>query len=245
MLITRAVRQAEAFGRLLNDAGARAIILPAISITALTPPVPSNAPDWVIFISPNAVQHGLDLVQPLLGGATRVAAIGPATARVLETAGVHQVLRPQGGFDSESMLRLDTFNAMQGQSVLIVRGVGGRALLIDTLRERGAAVSVLQVYTRSRPTLSNEQVQYLETRWAQGAVSVTTCLSVETLDNLMAILTSRGQRMFAVTPLLSASARVLARAETLGHKAHRELASGPMSEDLLNCLEQMAENGLI
>lgn len=245
VLVTRAVAQAEPLAAAIVAAGGRPILLPALEIEPLSARPPALTPDWIIFISPNAVRHGLAQVRDLAAGRTRYAAIGPATARALIEAGVHQILRPKGGFDSESLLALDMFAGMAGQQVLIVRGKGGRSLLADTLRQRGAEVTYVEVYRRRRPALSEEQVQYLEGRWAAGAISVVTCLSVETLENLLELLSPRGQRMFAVTPLVAVGARVTDRAELLGHRAARRVAAGPEPADIVAAVEQMADDGLI
>jgi uroporphyrinogen-III synthase len=245
VLVTRAVAQAEPLAAAIRQAGGRPILLPALEIESLAARPPSLTADWIIFISPNAVRHGLPQVRDLTGGGTRVAAIGPATARALFEAGIHQILRPKGGFDSESLLALETFAHMHGQQVLIVRGKGGRSLLGDTLRARGASVSYVEVYERRRPALSDEQVQYLEERWAGGAVSVVTCLSVETLENLLELLSPRGQRMFAVTPLVAVGSRVLDRAKILGHKATGRIAAGPEPADIVETVGSMARDGLI
>ncbi|MEM8546780.1 MAG: hypothetical protein AAGF46_01330, partial [Pseudomonadota bacterium] len=82
-------------------------------------------------------------------------------------------------------------------------------------------------------------------RKSGGAVAVTTCLSVATLDNLMAILSTRGQRMFMATPLLSPSTRVLERALALGHTGTRVAAPGPEVSDLVRGLEHMVNQGQI
>ena len=229
----------------MREAGGLPVLLPGIRIEPLDVAAPTGAADWIIFISPNAVQHGLEHVRPLIDAGAQVAAIGPTTARALSAAGIRQPLSARDGFDSESMLRLSVFRNLDDVRIIIVRGVGGRSLLIDELAARGARVSVFEVYRRDRPTLSPEQVQYLETRWAQGVVAVTTCLSVATLDNLMTLLTTRCQRMFMVTPMLSPSARVLERAEQLGHKALRVQAGGPEVGDLVEGLLAMARAGQI
>ncbi len=245
MLITRAVAQAEPFAHAVRDAGGMPVLLPGIKIEKVDAKPPAGKADWIIFISPNAVAHGLEPVRSLIDAGAQVAAIGPSTARALAEAGIRQPLSARDGFDSESMLRLPVFSSLTGERIIMVRGVGGRELLINELRARGASVSVFEVYRRDRPTLSREQVQYLETRWAQGVVAVTTCLSVATLHNLMTSLTTRCQRMFMVTPLLSPSVRVLERAEQLGHTALRVRASGPEVADLVDDLLAMARAGQI
>ncbi|MFK8052496.1 MAG: uroporphyrinogen-III synthase [Woeseiaceae bacterium] len=245
ILITRAVTQAEPFARAVTEAGGLPVLLPGISIEPVKPVHTGDEADWVIFISPNAVTWGLDEVSRLINNGAQVAAIGPSTARELATKGISQPLHARDGFDSESLLRLPVFRDLRGKRIVIVRGVGGRAKLHETLRQRGAEIVFAETYRRDRPTLSAEQVQYMEDRWASGVVSATTCLSVATLDNIMTTLTTRGQRMFNVTPLLSPSHRVLERAQQLGHNAHQKLASGPEVKDLVADLVEMANNGQI
>ena len=240
MLITRAVAQAEPFARAVREAGGLPVLLPGISITPVAPPQPISEADWFIFVSPNAVEHGLPHLAGALQRGAKVAAVGPTTARSLKLHGVPQPMVARDGFDSEALLRLPAFRNAAGNRITIVRGFGGRELLEDTLRERGARVRLLEVYRRDRPTLSAEQVQYLESRWSKGVVAVATCLSVATLDNIMTTLTTRGQRMFTVTPLISPSTRVLERAAALGHRALRAQASGPAVQDIVADLCSLA-----
>ncbi|MEL6870884.1 MAG: uroporphyrinogen-III synthase [Pseudomonadota bacterium] len=244
-MITRAVSQAEPFVRAVREAGGLPVLMPALAIDPVPAITPSGNARWIIFISPNAVEHGLDAVLPHIERGASVAAIGPSTAKALSERNIRQPLSARDGFDSEALLRHPVFVDIGGQHVIIVRGIGGRALLPITLRQRGAHVSMVECYRRDRPHLGSEQVQYLEDRWAAGVVAVTTCLSVATLDNLLAMLSTKGQRMFMATPLLSPSARVLARAESLGHTSVRRCADGPEVSDLLASLQIMADAGQI
>ncbi len=245
VLITRAVAQAESFARAVSDAGGLPLLLPGISIAPIEPAKKVAASEWFIFVSPNAVEYGLPHIQEALENGAKVAAVGPTTARSLQLHGVPQPMVARDGFDSEALLKLPAFRQVKGTRITLVRGVGGRELLTKTLIERGAKVSLLEVYRREKPTLSSEQVQYLESRWAKGAVSVTTCLSVATLDNIMTTLTTRGQRMFTVTPMISPSQRVLERARALGHRALSVIARGPTVDDIMVDLCELASEGRI
>ncbi|WP_296815495.1 uroporphyrinogen-III synthase [Thiobacillus sp.] len=64
--------------------------------------------------------------------------------------GVEDVVTPDGQ-DSEAVLALPQLQAVAGRQVVIVRGVGGRALMADTLRARGADVHFMECYRRTCP----------------------------------------------------------------------------------------------
>src|SRR5690606_23076345 len=106
----------------------------------------ARAPDWAIFASIAAVEHGLPRVRSRIGE-TRIAAIGAATANALRTAGVRVDAVPDRE-ESEGLLELPAFHDMTGATVWIVRGRGGRGLLAETLRARGADVAFVEVYER-------------------------------------------------------------------------------------------------
>ena len=143
---------------MLRDAGADPILLPAIEIepieldaasrVALTP----DDFDWTVYTSANAVEHSLrQLPRP---ARTRVAAIGRATARALDEQGIGVDAVPQAASDSEGLLALGPFADLRGQRILIVKGVGGRALLRAELARRGAEVVSCEVYRR-RPAAAD------------------------------------------------------------------------------------------
>ena len=79
-------------------------------------------------------------------------AVGAATAAVLEDYGL-QVHHPQRE-DSEGLLALPALQEALERpepEVLLLRGEGGRDLLVDTLTARGARVEVLELYRRQCP----------------------------------------------------------------------------------------------
>ena len=102
--------------------------------------------DWVIYTSANAVEQALAQTGRLARAAT--AAIGRATARAVEAAGIRVDAIPATGADSEGLLALPAFAAPAGRRILIFKGVGGRDALRAELVRRGAAVVVAEVYRR-------------------------------------------------------------------------------------------------
>ena len=157
--ITRPIDQAKKLSALIEQAGATPILFPLIEITPLQDysqfkSVISEIEsyDWAIFISSNAVQNGMPhLVKIGIPNQLKFAAIGPVTASELQSFGVKDVLTPVNKFDSESLLALPEMQAANGKKIMIVRGVGGRDVLAETLRARGAQVTFAECYQRINP----------------------------------------------------------------------------------------------
>ena len=157
--ITRPIDQAKKLSALITEAGGTPISFPLIEITPLKDYSQFEAVinqietyDWAIFISSNAVQNGMPrLVKAGIPKNLNFAAIGPVTASELESFGVKDVLIPNDRFDSESLLALDEMHAMQDKKVMIFRGVGGRDVLAETLKARGAQVTFAECYQRINP----------------------------------------------------------------------------------------------
>ncbi|HIG42077.1 MAG: uroporphyrinogen-III synthase [bacterium] len=104
--------------------------------------------DHIVFISQNAVKYGLPGLNdywPQWPLSLSWYAVGPATAKRLRDNGIESQ-QPQLA-SSEGLLALPLLSGQVGK-VLIVRGVGGRELLRETLTKRGATVDYLEVYRR-------------------------------------------------------------------------------------------------
>jgi uroporphyrinogen-III synthase len=238
ILVTRPAGQAEGLCAGIRAAGGEAIAWPAIEIRALdeTAPVERSlaagpAPDWIIFISRNAVRHGLARIPD----GPRVAAIGPATAAALEEAGLAPDLtaaRP----DSEGLLAAPELANVEGRRFVIVRGVGGRETLAATLRARGATVGYEEVYRRAPAARPPTETQALLGLWAGGGIDVYTATSVEILNNLHDMLGPGGAPLLAATARVTASGRVVQQAERRGHRAARLLASRPDDDAVIEAI---------
>jgi uroporphyrinogen-III synthase len=157
--ITRPADQATKLAELICDAGGTAILFPLIEISPLGDYSQFEAVisditqyDWAIFISSNAVQNGMPrLIKQGAPKNLQFAAIGPVTSKELQSFGVTNVLSPKDRFDSESLLALPEMHDVSNKKVMIFRGVGGRDVLAETLKARGAQVTFAECYQRINP----------------------------------------------------------------------------------------------
>lgn len=220
VLVTRPAHQAAPLVQGIRAAGGEAFEFPALAVEAVAadrlavPLVQLADADTVIFISPNAARFGMAAIRAGGGlpAAIRVLAVGSGTARALQAQGVGGVIAPAGQ-DSEALLALPQLADVAGRRVVIVRGVGGRTLLADTLAARGARVGYLECYRRLRP---QADAVPLVARWQTGGIDAVTVASAETLHNLAAMLGEAGRPLLLRTPLFVPHEKIAAAARRLG-----------------------------
>jgi uroporphyrinogen-III synthase len=220
VLVTRPAHQAVALAQAIRAAGGTAFEFPALEIEPVSldelsvPLVRLAEADIAVFISPNAAQFGMAAIRAsdALPGAIRVFAVGPGTARALQAQGVSGVITPDGR-DSEALLALPQLQDVAGKRVVIVRGVGGRVLLAETLRKRGARVDLMECYRRLRP---HADAAPLLARWQAGGIDAVTVTSAETLHNLAAQLGEAGMPLLAATPLFAPHEKIAEAARRFG-----------------------------
>ncbi|MDD3352149.1 uroporphyrinogen-III synthase [Zoogloea sp.] len=193
--VTRPVAQADGLCATLAGLGAEPLRFPLLHIEPVADPEPLRAMarrldefSLAFFVSPNAVNLALDVILPEAPWPAHlvVATVGKGSEAALAARGFRQVLAPDRGFDSESALALPAFRseAVAGRKVLILRGDGGRDLLGDTLKARGAWVEYLTCYHRGGPP---EDPAPLLARVRQGALDALTLTSSEGVSHLLAL----------------------------------------------------------
>lgn len=213
VVIARAEGRGEALREQILATGGEALVLPVISIRPLpTPALPEAAPDWLIFTSVPAVEHGMAVCRQRMTASTRVAAIGRATAQALRDAGVKIDALPEQQ-ESEGLLALPEFHAIQDKDCWIIRGYGGRELLAGTLAARGARVTLVDVYER---TLPDTPIAPLLEKWRTGRVDALVVSSRSSLVNLHAMLNEEGRQFLRETQLVMPTERML----KLAHDFH-------------------------
>ncbi|MGD8957651.1 MAG: uroporphyrinogen-III synthase, partial [Chromatiaceae bacterium] len=141
--------------------------------------------------------------------------------------------------DSEGLLALPGMQDMQGRSVLILRGNGGREHLADTLRQRGAEVVQVEVYRRQTPQ-RNAAAASLVQNWEQ-LVDVVLASSNAILDNLFTMLGETGAPKLCKTPLVVVSQRMAAHAVERGCEMV-DVANSARDEDVLVALCETSQD---
>ncbi len=226
VLVTRPQPQAASLIERIGAAGGEAYSYPVIEIERLAGShairIDTPAYDCAIFLSVNAVRHGLESLPKDVP--KRIAAIGRTTAEALTAGGCRVDIVPANGFDSEALLRELETRIVAQQRVLLVKGAGGRELLYERLRERGVEVDVLEVYRRVRPAIDIGRQQELESYWAGEGVGIVTLTSAEVLANLHALLSDQGKQLLRTTPFLTVSERIERIAREMGMQGESVLA---------------------
>jgi len=226
ILVTRPQAQAQRLARLIEAAGGRVELFPAIEIEDVPPPAALGRLhefDLAIFVSPTAVAKAMPQVRTW-PRALRVAAVGSGTRRELEKHGIANVIAPDSGADSEALLATPALGNVAGKRIAILRGDGGRALLADTFAERGAQVEYVTCYRRLVPKPPARA-------WKPGELAAVTVSSSQGLDNLFEVL---DRELLRSTPMFVPHARIAERARAL---AVREVVlAGHADEEMLDRL---------
>ena len=216
VVVTRPRHQAVALVRALTAAGAEVLLHPLLEIEPVADPAPLadavarlGQYQFAAFVSPNAVAHALPAIARAGGwpDGLQALAVGPSTVRALADGGVAGTIAPELRFDSEALLALPALaeGRVRGRRVLIFRGDGGRELLADTLRARGATVDCVACYRRLPPP---DGAAPLLARWRQGRLDALTISSSEGLRNLVASLDAVGLAYLRATPVFVPHQRI-------------------------------------
>lgn len=221
--LTRPAGQGGELRAALEARGARVQMLPLLVIE---PREPSQADrqkladldryELVFFVSTNAATLGLDAIAqwwPQYPVGIRNFAVGPGTAAVLERQGLSACF-PTERMNSEALLALPELQDIDGKKALIVRGVGGREVIAEGLRARGATVDFVELYERALPRYEEADLRALVLTAAPSAVVIS---STEALDNFRQLFASVAGWM--QLPLVLSSPRLGEHAKALGFQS--------------------------
>ena len=222
IVVTRPRAQAAPLADAITVAGGRPLIFPLLEISPALDSQPladiaKRLAEYrlAVFVSPNAVDYALPSL--LAPGAwpegLTPAAVGPGTVSALAAHGITGCIAPTERFDSEALLALPELVTVNGQKVAIFRGDGGRELLADTLRQRGAEVDCITCYRRSGPA---DGALPLLAAWRASQLDALTISSSEGLRYLIDMLDPEGRDFLQKTPIFVPHARIAENARQLG-----------------------------
>jgi uroporphyrinogen III methyltransferase/synthase len=207
VLVTRAEDQAGDMVQALRDAGAAAIVAPAISIAPPDDAEPLaravrqvSGYTWLVLTSRNGVNAFFTELRAQAGdarrlGGVKLAAIGPATAAALRERGVEADAVPavyRGEAVAEAIIAAHGGD-LRGVRVLLCRAAIARDALPDALRARGGEVDVVAAY-RTLPAAGEDQAR-LRGLFEAKALDVVTFTSTSTVDSTLASLGERGREL--------------------------------------------------
>lgn len=240
IVVTRPAGQATHLADALIGLGAKPILFPVLAIFDVGDPaalqeiaIRLDEFDWACFVSPNAVEKSLSAILAARPWPARLraATVGRSSELALAKFGITEVVAPQGRFDSEALLDLPELRDMAGKHVVIFRGDGGRELLGDTLKQRGAEVEYVACYRRDKPDLDPAPLLKL---WSDGHLDGVTVTSSEGLKNLVDMVGKLGQTWLKKTPLFVPHQRIAGLARALG--CHEVILTGPGDDGLVTGL---------
>ena len=251
VLVTRPLHQHASLCSAIEDNGGEAKHFPLFAIEPVNEPIlvqqiktkVENLDNYqlIIFISTNAVKFGAPWINdywqrfPVGVG---VLAMGPSTARKVSIELDCGVVTSDAGASSEDILLLDELADISGSKVAIVRGIGGRELLAESLRQRGAEVDYIEVYRRMPTQKSGEE---LATVLRQENINIFVVTSGESLARLDRLIKDTVQLAHSIRsiPIIVPSNRVAKDAAQLGYTKVK-LALGADDEAIINALQEIA-----
>lgn len=159
--VTRAESQAAELSARLRSLGAEVIEIPAIETRPPEDWGPVDAAiahladyDWIIFSSANGVRYFMERLAAAgvdrAALRARICAIGPATRRAAEHAGLRVELMP-AEFVAESLVEAFSAYELKGSRMLWPRAAAARQFAPGALRARGAQVEVVATYRTVPP----------------------------------------------------------------------------------------------
>ncbi|MDE3087786.1 MAG: hydroxymethylbilane synthase [Chloroflexota bacterium] len=213
ILITRAREQAGALAEKIRALGGEPIEFPTIDFAPLEDFRELDGAlhrvaefDWVVFTSANGVRfvverlRALGLGAPIL--ATKIAAIGPATARALEQFGWRADFMPTKYLGEQIAVELPI---QRGQRALLLRADIASDVLARGLQARGVSVTDVDAYRTVMPTLRDLRLKEID------AITFT---SSSTVKNFLAMRDGdcaelARAKVFCIGPVTADTAREL------------------------------------
>lgn len=170
--------------------------------------------DAVVFTSPAAVRAAAAL-RPLRARTGQAwLAVGAGTAAALRRAGIGQVQAPTR-MDSEGLLGLPALRDVRGKAIALVTAPGGRGVIAEALRRRGARLLRADVYARVPVVPAAATIARLRGLRSPPLLALS---SGEALLDVLAVLPSEAAARLRTARVLAASERLAALAREHGFR---------------------------
>ena len=208
VLVSRAKKQAGALSSALLELGCDVTEIPFIEIRRPASYKPLDRAlahianyDWMILTSVNGVEALLERMEKRRISSERlahmkIAAIGPATRKAIEAAGLRVNITPKE-YIAESVVSA-LRRKVKGKRVLLVRAKVARDVIPRELRKSGAAVDVIEAYETVAPKSSAVKLRALLAK--KKRPHAITFTSSSTVKNFVALLGLRGARAALTNP---------------------------------------------
>ncbi len=205
--VTRTRNQASKLTRMLSSLGARTIEFPTIEIRKIDDLAAFRNSlssiekyGWIVFTSQNAINIFFEELfaagkdARALGG-IKIAVIGKASGDELKQYGIIPDMIPEK-FVAESLLDEFKKHNISGQKILIPCSADARMTLTDGLREMGATVDRIHIYTADKPLHTDEKLLN-EVKNAD----IITFTSSSTVSNFFSIIPETSAALASIGPV--------------------------------------------
>lgn len=201
IVVTRPRQQAGGLVRAIRNRGGVPLQFPTVAIhpirndTALVLVLKElDRYEWIVFTSVNGVsvftaamrRHGVR-VNRLSG--SRIAAIGPSTARALVRHGVPVDYVPEE-YRAERIM--DGMGNVDGAHILLARAAGARPALRELLVTKGAVVREVSLYETGIPRPDADGLKRM-----RAGIDAVTFTSSSTVEHFITMLADEGRHMLA------------------------------------------------
>jgi uroporphyrinogen-III synthase len=249
ILVTRPAHQAQGLIHLLSGKGASVLLFPTLVIhpvsdlERLKKDIQAQfAADWLIFISPNAVDHVMPLVlekQWLTLFRGRFATVGIGTRDSLSVYGVNSITFPTQGVGAEALLETLGHEDMNNKQVAVFKGNSDNQMIEEGLSARGAKIFPINCYQRRR---TKDDPHPLIHALTHGHVDLIVTSSGDGLQSLVQLLPADLQAIACQLPVVVVSKRVQDLAKTLGF-SQTLLAKDASDEAIADAIEHWYDQG--
>jgi len=186
----------------------------------------------LIFVSRNAVEFAMAWLQhnkASIPEHIKVMAVGAETAKHLYTYGI-EALFPDQGTGVEALLAVKNLKDLSGRKILIVRGTYGLKWPAEEMRQRGADVDHVDIYTQKMPDNGVQAMTQLFRDHDQ--VTAVFLHSAQSATYFMQLAADK-MAGFADAFLVVGSERIAETARSLGWENEIRVAKSPTNKHMM------------